>query len=372
MAFKNLLHLLPLMVVAALILLSDISSFDALRHPAAQDCLQLCEAYFERWSGISAHSAPVGWANGYPMAGAVLRFWVPDASLALQVISWVSAGLAVWMFERLLQLWAPGTSPASRWVFTGLGLAMSPFFIKAGLSVLPDALGLLFFLAALYVGLRVLESRHHKSATWVAMWAVWAGVTQWSASVFLLPFVVAIGRRMMRRQQWGWVLAMNGVGVATLGFYCFSSSSALGFDAPSWQEWSLGNLFRRSFESSPGGLAPYLLPNGLYILAPLAHPGFCLPLSLLFLMSKKTDFHHAAQKILLLSLVLFALFVGGLPEQEMRYLLPGFTVLLLFLFPAWDRVFAYGFYFFRRLTFTILLLALAIQVVSSVYLVFSR
>ncbi|GAB4498078.1 MAG: hypothetical protein OHK0019_32820 [Saprospiraceae bacterium] len=50
----------------------------------------------------------------------------------------------------------------------------------------------------------------------------------------------------------------------------------------------------------------------------------------------------------------------------MRYLLPAYIVLLLFLFPAWDRVFSYGFYFFKKLTWTIFGLVFLVQVLGTI------
>jgi len=362
----------PLLVVTGLILLSMALSFDGLYGQDAHEYLRLSRVYFDFLKGkisVLGHDAHSELAGGYPIAGALLRFLLPDSGLSLLVVSWLSAGLAVWMFERLLRLWAPGTSPKSRWTFTGLVLVASPYFIRAGITVMSDALGLFFLLGALYWGLEVLESGRARSAVWAAFFAGVAVITRLTAAAFLLPFAMAIGWHLLQRRQFGWAIAAVLAGVvALLPHFYFGVMENLTqnvFDHATLRDWSASSFFKRYFSNSNGAYQ-YFLPNGLYIFAPLAHPGFCLPVSLLFLMAKKTDFHHPSQRVLLACLAIFLFFIGGLPCQNMRYLLPAYIVLLLFLFPAWDRVFSYGFYFFKKLTWTIFSLVFLVQVVGTI------
>ncbi|MBK8427287.1 MAG: hypothetical protein IPL27_15485 [Lewinellaceae bacterium] len=73
-----------------------------------------------------------------------------------------------------------------------------------------------------------------------------------------------------------------------------------------------------------------------------------------------------SKKVLIASLACYLLLLGGLPHQNLRFLLPAYALLLLLFFPAWDRMFAYGFYFFKRLTWSILALVLAVQLLAAV------
>ena len=151
MILNRLLRFYPLLVVASLILLAYLLPFNGLYGQDAHEYLRLSRVFFARMSGEAA-AAGVGHselAGGYPVAGAVLQWLIPDAVLALQLVSWLSAGAGIWLFGRLLVLWAPGTSPGSRVSFAVLMLALSPYFVRAGLSVMSDALGLLLFLACM-------------------------------------------------------------------------------------------------------------------------------------------------------------------------------------------------------------------------------
>lgn len=62
----------------------------------------------------------------------------------------------------------------------------------------------------------------------------------------------------------------------------------------------------------------------------------------------------------------YLVLLGGLPQQNTSLLLPAYALLLLLLFPAWDRFYCYGFIFFKKLTLGILLLALTLQLFFSI------
>ncbi|HRI59847.1 MAG TPA: glycosyltransferase family 39 protein, partial [Saprospiraceae bacterium] len=372
MTLNHLLRLFPLLVVASLIILAYILSFNGLYGQDAHEYLRLSRVFFVQLHGDTSPMGGVGrseMAGGYPMAGALLGFLIPDAVLALQVVSWIAAGASAWMFVRLLGLWAPGTSAKSRTTFTWQVLVLSPYFVRAGLTVMSDALGLLFFLAALFLGLQVLESGRSKGAVWAAVFAGLAMITRFTTAAFLLPFAAAIGWHLLRRRQFGWILAAALAGfVVMLPHFYFGVMGGLeqnAFGHSTLRDWSLGSFFNNTFTNT-NGTAHYFLPNILYVFAPLAHPGFCLPVSLLFLMAKKTDFHHPSQRVLLICLAAFLFFIGGLPCQNMRYLLPAFSVLLLFLFPAWDRFFSYGFYFLKKLTWMFIGVIITMQVIGTI------
>ena len=371
MILKQLLRFYPLLVVAGLILLAYTVSFNGLYGQDAHEYLRLSRVFFDRLHGATPavrNAIPSELAGGYPMAGALLRFILPDAVLALQVVSWLAAGASAWLFERLLVLWAPGTSPQSRVSFAALMLVMSPYFVRAGLTVMSDALGLLFFLAALYGGLQVLELGRNKGALWAALFIGLAIVTRLPAAVFLLPFAAAIGVHLWRERQTGWILAAVLVGfIAVLPHFYFAEmggtpAPVFGYSTP--EGWSVGNFFKNTFKGADGTVH-YFSPNLFYIFAPLAHPGFCLPVSLLFFLFRKTDFHHPSQRVLLICLAILLFFTGGLPYQNMRCLLPAYSILLLFLFPAWDRFYSYGFYFLKKLTWTFIGLIVVIQVLCT-------
>ncbi|MBK7938186.1 MAG: glycosyltransferase family 39 protein [Lewinellaceae bacterium] len=360
------LRFLPLAVVAILIILAKILSFNGLYGQDAHEYLRLSRAYFDHLRGLPYLPAGRGdaeFAVGYPLCGALLQLTGLVAALALQIISWAAAGAAAYFFDRCLQVLTPGARAGSRWTFTVAGLLLAPYFVRAGLTSMSDAPGLAFFLAALAHGLRVLETGRIGTAVWAAFFAGLAVITRFSLAVLLAPLVIAVGLYLVENRRWVFAGATILVGLLAVFPHFWLKTDVPGsvFGHSLLQGWSGWHYFHATFSNSNGSVN-YGIPNGLYLLLPLAHPGFCLLLPGLLLLFKKTDLHLVSKKVLAASLVVYLLFLGGVPHQNMRYLLPAFAVLLLIFFPAWDRMFSYGFYFFKRLTFAIIGLTFAVQV----------
>ncbi len=366
------LRFLPLLVAGLLLLISKLLSFNGLYGQDAHEYLRLSRAFFGRLTGLPYVSAGRGdteFAAGYPLAGALFHGLGFDFPLALQIVSWLSAGLSAFFFDRCLQVLTPGARAESRWVFTGLGLLLAPVFVRAGLTAMSDMLGLAFVLAALANGLRVLETGRIGTAVWAAFFSGLALITRFSVAALLAPVLAVVGLYLIENRRWAFaVVTVAAGGLALLPHLWLKADVQRGvLEHSLLQEWSFWHYFRASF-SDVNGTVSYALPNGLYLLFPLAHPAFCLPLPGLLLLAKKTDLHLVSKKVLVACLVLYLLFLGGIPHQNLRYLLPAYAVLLLLLFPAWDRMFAYGLYFFKRLTYVIFGATLVIQICGTAWM----
>lgn len=360
------LRFLPLLLAAGLILLSKLLVFNGLYGQDAHEYLRQSRAIFDHFNGLPLQYGGRGdaeFAVGYPFAGALLRFFGLDAVAALQAVSCLAAGAALWQFDRCLRLLTPGARAESRWVFAGLALALAPVFVRAGLTAMSDALGLALALAALANGLRVLETGKIGTAAWAALFTGLAVATRFSLAALLTPLVFVVVFYLLENRKWAIGVLTVLVGIVGLlpHFWLKTGVAQNAFGHSLLQDWSLLHLFHFTF-SNANGTVGYSFPNVLYIFFPLAHPGFCLLLPGLFFLAKKTDIHLNVKWVLLTCLAIYLLLLGGVPHQNLRYLLPAYAVLLLLFFPAWDRMFAYGFYFFKRLTLAIIAAVLAVQV----------
>lgn len=253
-------------------------------------------------------------AGGLWLAG----FWGANSAcppVSMQRLAVAAAGgFSVWLFARFLQVLTPGTHTASRLVYATLLLALSPVFGRTGAGCdgqLPCLLLVLLFLLA---ATKTLD--HPRLLVW-----------------------------------WGFG------GLCVWGIAYYGAAPGLAADVfSSLSSWSWSNLFRPGFGNASEVMG-FALPNGFCVLFyPLMHPGFCLLLPGLFLLFKKTDLHLPSKKLLWWSLVCCLLAVGGLPQARLSNLLPAYLLWLLLFFPAWDRFFSYGFYFFPRLAWGLLLL----------------
>ncbi len=357
---------LPALFFLCLVLLSCLLDFNGLYGQDAHEYLRQSLAVFDRWQGLPIPPPTIGdsaFAGYFPLLGALLRFILGDALLALQMVSWLAAALGLWVFERLLSVLAPGARVDSRWLFALLGLGLSPVFFRAGLCSMSDGPGLALALATFFFGLRTFENRRISDVLWAAVFGALAISTRYALAALLLPLAIALAGYLVFIKKWFGLLASIGVfGVALLPHFWHTAGVAENlFGHSSHGLWSVSNFFKNTFVSSSGVSLQYLLPNILFLFSPIAHPAFCIVLPGMFFLFKKTDLLLPAKKILLACIGIYLILLGGIPQQNLRQLLPAYALLLLLLFPAWDRFYCYGFIFFRRLTSWLLAGAFVLQ-----------
>jgi len=361
---------LPLLYFFLLATLSWLLDFNGLYGQDAHEYLRQSQVMALRLQGLPHPPAGPGeaeLAGGYPLAGALFQVLGLAPGPAMQLVGWLAAAAAVQLFVLILGLLSPGTRAQSRWVYCLLGLALAPYFVRAGLTVMSDALGLAFLLAALYFGLRSLEQARRGDVFCFAVFTAFAVTTRYPLAAMLLLPVLALVSEFWRMRRFAGLVFFAGVSLlAFLPFWWLKAeapASPLGHSL--LQDWSVLNLFKKTFSQVSGAIS-YTLPNIAYLFFPVAHPGFCLTLPGLFLLFKQTDVRLYVKRLLALSLMAYLFFLGGIPHQNLRYLLPAYAILLLLLFPAWDRFFAYGLYFFKRLTYALIGVTLLCQLAFGV------
>ena len=359
---------MALSTTIGLAVLCKLLSFNGLYGQDAHEYLRQSRVIFDRMHGVNVTAANIGdaqFAGGFPLAAALLRWLVQNDILALQMVSWLSAGMCVWFFNQCLRVLSPGAYAKSRVVFTALTLLIAPYFLRAGLTSMSDMLGLAWVLGAFYYGLRVVYKGRTKDAAWAVLFVGFAITTRYAAVALLWPLVAAMLWTLFRKRNVVGMLTMLAVGALSLLPYFWLKT---GVDVALDRHWSVLHFFQRTFETENGAFH-YTFPNIVYILFPLAHPGFCLLLPGLLLLAKPTDVILPSKKVVIACLAAYLLLLGGLPHQNMRFLLPAYALVLMLFFPAWDRMFAYGFYFFKRITWSVLSAILIIQIVSIVWIV---
>jgi hypothetical protein len=103
---------------------------------------------------------------------------------------------------------------------------------------------------------------------------------------------------------------------------------------------------------------------------PLCHWEFYVLLPLFFVLSKKTDLYLPEKRILLGGLWAYMLLLMGVPEQNIRYLLPIWVIVLLLLFPAFDRFVSYGALYAKNAMTTLLLIGWLAQIAGIIKIIY--
>jgi hypothetical protein len=108
-------------------------------------------------------------------------------------------------------------------------------------------------------------------------------------------------------------------------------------DHPLGLQMRASNLFQRVF-TTVDGEHRFLLPNGLFVLKPLVHPGFLLLAPVCWVFFRKADLRAAHGPVVGASLLAYLLFLGMLPDQNDRLLLPAVPLVALVGWPAFQRL----------------------------------
>lgn len=338
---------IPVAALLALASLCWLTGFNGLYGQDAHAYLQQSRLFFNFLQDFSKWPVrePLSeLASGYPFAGACVRLLVGDAVLALQLVSLLSYAGSIWLFQALLRQLTPGAHAASRLSYTILLCAMAPLLVRAGVSSMSDALGLMLCMATLLAVLRTLQDASWRYPLGAVIFAASACIVRFSNAPLLAPMLLAFCAHLLQRKR-GLVLAacvLAGM-VALLPLFWQVNWAQHSM----WQDWSAWNLFRRSFVTTNGQLS-YYLPNICHVLLyPVLYYGFSPFIGLLFVLFRRTDLQLYSKKIVLACLAVHLLFLATVSGQNARYLIPDYVLLLCLLFPAWDRMHAYGFYFLK-------------------------
>ena len=277
--------------------------------------------------------------HGYPILGALIGGAWGSELEGLRVISALSLLVMVALWRAVLRR-AFFAGPKLE-LFLVFSLVLSPFLLRYSMVVMSDVPAIALAAAAFSATVRWCKAGVPASGAW---WLILAILTTGMALTVRLAvapvvpvFIVAwvYGPEVGRRWRMG--AAMLLVLIAMLVLLL----------TPGWpwlmelvrgplREWTPWNLLRRELVSDDGILR-YVLPNGFYVLSVFGHPGF-LPLGLLLLpFLQRSDLAPLHARLALGVVVVYLLFIGGLPFQNDRVLLFAQPFVALLLFPAFVR-----------------------------------
>ena len=363
-----LLRYFPVWLFMAIAVLSLVLGFNGLYGQDSHEYLRLSKAIFDLWTSHtnSSISSYTEFGIGYPATGALLQYLVGDARLGLQILSWFSFGMSAWIMNQILAVISHGSRADSRFVFILLSMVAAPVFLHSGFVIMSDAFALMLTLAAFFYGLRWIEYEREPDTIWAAICITLAISVRLSLAPLLIPLGLILSWFLFERGNYFYLAGvwLAALGVLLFNFVCENNPLLHPFQHSNLH-WSFSHFWQRSFQFE-SGLTSYAFPNILYLFFPLMHPGFCVVLPGLYFLAKKTDLTLPAKKTILFCLVPYLLLIGGLPHQNLRFLLPVYMMVLLIAFPAWDRLYCYGLYFFKRLTWAILLVSFTLQIVFCV------
>jgi hypothetical protein len=280
---------------------------------------------------------PFFWPEGYPLLGAILGLAITIAA-GMQVISMLSTAAILYFSIRLARTLFPDLRGIGPILFLVVGL--SPWGLRSGLLVMSDSLGVALLAAAgwwawcyakegklmpllgaglalgLAVSVRYPLALPGLLPVTVVLWGAWK---QRDVRLLLFPITIA-----------GLVLAHFSLHTAMEGG--LTNHHFL-------TDWTPANWFRKDFVMQDGQFH-YSKINLIYALGGFGHPGLvglgliAIPLGIWWKIFVKD------RRLLVLagSMMVYLLFLAGIPFQNPRFLLPMIPFVGLLYLPVLSRL----------------------------------
>lgn len=268
----------------------------------------------------------------YPLIGALFSVVLPDL-YSLQFTSLVAAGVCYISFCKLLNSLYPEGTQRQRYAF--LVLFLSPFFFRSAMVALPEMLSMAFIVWSLLENHKWQKTNSSQALVISVCMAILAIQTRFAASLLLIPVLPMIFKTAKARVSL-FLITVFAILMTFTPTIFLKGQDSFDFIFHPWIEnWSPFNLFKTSF-TVDSEVSQYTLPNVLYVLSIVLHPGFCIVGLVFIIFSLKTGI--TLPTLWLVGLGLFLIFIAGFPTQDLRLLMPAFPVVLLGLYPAYEQL----------------------------------
>jgi 4-amino-4-deoxy-L-arabinose transferase-like glycosyltransferase len=294
----------------------------------AQDAREL-----QVWMDTGQTPLAFFWTRAYSGLGALLGWGgAPSAvAVALQVLSILGLGLATAICAQWLRDREPGFPHAALLALLAIGGA--PYLFRAGVFTMSDMVGIACATCALWQGGRYLRTQR---GVHLALAALACGAAV--ALRYALGPLVLIPMLGWCWQAWrsGRLLHLLLPGLALLPVLLLVISLPQALPAPTHSmvsDWHPAHLFQKDFVNVEGTFH-FSRVNLLHVLTVVFSPGFVglfVALALLGAILTRRQAIHIDQELGLLlgSAVVYMAFIGGLPFQNDRFLLPLLPIVLL-------------------------------------------
>jgi hypothetical protein len=287
---------------------------------------------------IIDHSSPgdFPWPPGYPLAGAILSMVTVSVPFALQLVSAIGVSVTAWFSLRILKVFHKDDALAASYVL--LFLCLSPFMMKAGVLCMSDTACAACISGYFFHAIKYRKLDHARSLLWMFLFGALAFMFRYaSVPLLLVPFCWVLPK-IKREKHTGYLVAGFLLAlIITLPYLALHITDPLAmFSLGTVSEWSFGNYFQSSFDTIDGKHA-YAVINVLYVFALPFHPGFFSAGILFLLLLIPGQKLYSTEKMLLLSFVVYALFLAGMPMQSQRFMLPALFLPVLVGYRGYER-----------------------------------
>ncbi len=294
------------------------------------------------------------WPIGYYFFTTIFSLLtVGDFTLAALLVSIFSSSLCagvVYLIALRLFENEPAKSPIA--FASGLLMCFSGAIVKPGLTIMSDALGLLFLCSSVYFVLKYCSEKKLSAIIYAFIFLSLGTMTRYADALIALVIVGVLFydffKSQMKSSDIKKITIAGLIGLIIFLpqlYYIFKYGIAYLQPTGETRVWATGwspiNYFKKDFITLDG-TQHYKFPNGLYFISPIVHPlylsvfGITFFSGLYFLVRKKL---FVPLIILVSWIAVYYFYLAGNPFQSLRYTQS--------FFPALAIISAFGLYSFK-------------------------
>ncbi|MGM5470918.1 ArnT family glycosyltransferase [Flavobacteriaceae bacterium LMO-SS05] len=309
--------------------------FDGLYGQDPYEYLRYTEA-LNRFISTGSNPGDYFWPLFYPIFGAALNSLIQHTALSLVFVSVVSLSVSALYLHKIVGLLFPSPNKLSV-LYVILFYVLSPYVLKHGVVVMSDMLTTCFIVLAVYQFLKFRQELHIKYFYFFTIFSICTIMTRYAGAVIILPFLlIAVFQFIKYKNVLKHIPLLIGiVSILLIPHVAIRQSNYIGFLSHNWlQEWSFINFFKSSF-TTVDGTSLNTFPNLFYAFSNLFHPRYVVTgiFFIPFLFQKKVWIKQ--KKSIGISVILYALFLAGIPFQNNRFLVLSFPLVLIVFYPAY-------------------------------------
>ncbi len=342
-SFKKLLGnnqnriLLLIVLIFLLIVIRIIAGFNGLYGQDAYEYLRYSgrlDHFF--YSGINP--GQFFWPVGYPLAGAILNLIINNSDISLQLISLFAFVFSVIYIDKFLELFFDDTSN-KRIYFVILFYFLSPYLFRSAFLVMSESLSVLCIIGLLYHLCKYSKNNSIRDFTLAIFFIMLSLITRYvNFVVILIPSIYLLVLFLKKFDLRKLIIGLAIVVLAVLPHLIIDRGNSMSFLGHEWlKEWSVKNFFSAGFLTA-NGYETYGQINIIYPFSNLIYPAFIFSGILFLFFLRVEDFKKNYFKIIVSSLLLYFIFLAGIPYQDFRFLIPAYPLAILLLYPGFLRV----------------------------------
>lgn len=281
------------------------------------------------------HPGNYFWAIGFPLLIGILSTIGIPVLTVIQLVNLISLLGIVFFTKKIIEEIFGEDDNLPTYLLLTLS---SPYLVRASLVAMTDIFTTFCLTAAFLLGLKYNKSNSTIFLIGFSCFACYAVFTRYVSGLPLLLLGLLVILTYIKGRQWYQIFIII-VPIFLIVIHLYFKQSETSFFSNQWlalAKWNVNHMFSSEFYTDSDHQL-YVVPNLLYAFSSFAHVGFLvtgLVLAPIFIKNFKKILERNYVALIALSIVLYGLFLAGIPLQNKRFLLITFPLIVVLFYPS--------------------------------------